>query len=206
MIKTEACYNIWNAIVLHCIKQPASYDAIKYAFKVRPPKNFKNHRDRYVYENVAQKLNSTEEAVYYSLANIDYGITYIRQSNWEYFKQFMKIQDGVQYWYEEDLKAIKKGINKDVLKSFFLGDTYHSLPDCIMWYRQRKLNLHTLLILNKLYKNIDNIVYYDNIYENVVQYIRKSSQLLVIKNKNKLMSISQRVLSLDDILDNSQLV
>lgn len=201
MIKTSQCYNIWNATLLHCVKQPESYDAIKYGFKVRPPKNFHQHRDRFVYEKLAEKLYSFEDAVYYSIANINQGITYIRDSHWSIYSDFMKVQDALQYWFEEDLKNIKKEINKEEMSLFFKGSTSQALPEVFTWYRQKKLNIQTLMALQKVYRLIDNIEYYDNIYENVIQYIKKSSQLLIIKNKSKIKVISQKVLNLDDIFD-----
>jgi hypothetical protein len=191
-------YRVWNSVLLHCVRSPGVYDAVKYKFKVRLPRNFaQKHPDRYVYESFGKKLQTTENMVFFSLANIHAGVYYVRECDMSHYVEFMQIQDGLAYWVEQDSKKIKRYIqplpNKDF---FFFGSSERDCPEVITWARQKKINFQTLLVLQKYSNLLDRCIHHDPIYTQVINYFKSASQLLLVKNKERIIDITKNELCL----------
>jgi hypothetical protein len=184
-------YGIWRSVSIHCcdLGQP-DFSALKYNFRVTLPSNFSTtYSDRFAYQGFGEKLHSLQDGVYFSIANLNAGCTYIRDADLDHYYNFMKIQDGLSYWFGQELKwMITKRLEtkkyEDNPKDYFISRDPNNLPPIVIDYRQKNLSLQTLAVFQKLFKLLDKSVIDDTIYAYVNHFIKKSSMLLVTKDQH----------------------
>lgn len=207
MIDAERCYQIWTASHLHC---NTNYDAIKYQFKIKRVKEFSTHKDRFVYQTIANKLSSAENVIYFSLSNLCKNVHYIRDTTFENYFEFQKIQDGLLYWFEQDINKIAIELDrwqehdKNTIR-FFINSSKDNLPRIVTWYRQNKISFQTIAILQKLYLFLDQVVCDSLIYNDTLTFLKKSSKLLYLGDKKHLLKsvVENKILTIFN-LDISQ--
>lgn len=215
-IKSSTLYSIWKSVHLHSCCSQLNYNALYYNFKVRLPLDYNTtYKDRYVYKNLGDKLTEFVDGVYFSIANMNKGLYYIRDADLDHYYNFMKIHDGLSYWFGQELKwIISKRLSlpkyEDQPEKYFISLDTNNLAQLVVDYKQNNLSLQTIVIFQKLFKLLD-INKFDDILNQValIHFLKKTSTLIILGDhqKQNIMASIQNILlsnypSLSNLLGN----
>ena len=125
-----------------------SYDYFKHKGKVRriSEEKFNKRGEKTIFINLSNKF-SDEQILDYYLANFIRGAKWIMEFNQENWADHMKIVQSLQYFYENDIEKLLTFVDDfDIL--FKCDNGNH--PKLIKSYLGKKINLETLIILEKI--------------------------------------------------------
>ena len=142
-------YTTYLALKLHFT---SNYDFFKYNGKVSAsPESFKKRKEKYQFVKLAKKL-SDEQIIEYFVANIIRNVQWIGQFNQKNWLDHKKINEALEYNYTNDLEKLLTNLeNFDIL---FQCDGGHH-PKLLKLFLGKKINLETMVILNKLLNFVD---------------------------------------------------
>ena len=142
-------YTTYLALKLHF---NSDYDFFKYNGKVSASlESFMKRKEKYQFFKLAKKL-SDEQIVEYFVANIIRDVQWIGQFNQKNWLDHKKINEALEYNYTNDLEKLLSNLeNFDIL---FQCDRGHH-PKLLKLFLGKKINLETMVILNKLLNYVD---------------------------------------------------
>ena len=142
-------YTTYLALKLHF---NSDYDFFKYNGKVSASlESFMKRKEKYQFFKLAKKL-SDEQIVEYFVANIIRDVQWIGQFNQKNWLDHKKINEALEYNYTNDLEKLLTNLeNFDIL---FQCDGGHH-PKLLKLFLGKKINLETMVILNKLLNYVD---------------------------------------------------
>ena len=144
------CYQNYLALKLHF---GGDYDFHKYNGKVSATlESFEKRKDKFKFVRLSRKLSDPQILDFY-LANFIRGKEWIGDFDEKNWMNHKRIVQSLQYFYENDLeKLLTSSHNFDIL--FKCNNGNH--PKLIKAYLGKKINLETLVILEKVlqYKEV----------------------------------------------------
>ena len=137
-------YQNYLALKLHF---GGEYDYFKYNGKVSATlESFGKRKDKFKFVRLSNKLSDPQILDYY-LANFKVGKEWIGDFNQKNWTEHKKVNQSLQYCYENDIeKLLTTAENFDIL--FRCDNGNH--PKLIKAYLGKKINLETLIILEKV--------------------------------------------------------
>ena len=137
-------YQNYLALKLHF---GGEYDYFKYNGKVSATlESFGKRKDKFKFVRLSNKLSDPQILDYY-LANFKVGKEWIGDFSQKNWTEHMKVNQSLQYDYENDIeKLLTTAENFDIL--FRCDNGNH--PKLIKAYLGKKINLETLIILEKV--------------------------------------------------------
>ena len=137
-------YQNYLALKLHF---GGEYDYFKYNGKVSATlEAFEKRKDKYKFVRLSNKLSDPQILDFY-LANFKAGKEWIGDFNQKNWTEHKKVNQSLQYVYENDIeKLLTTAENFDIL--FKCDERNH--PKLIKAYLGKKINLETLIILEKV--------------------------------------------------------
>ena len=163
-------YTTYLALKLHFT---SNYDFFKYNGKVSAsPESFKKRKEKFQFVKLVKKL-SDDQIVDYFVANIIRDNTWIGQFNQKNWLEHKKVNEALEYNYVNDLEKLLTNLKDfDILFNCDKGNH----PKLLKAYLGKKINLETMVILNKLLNFVDT---FDK--EIVETYIWPAVSLLIKK-------------------------
>lgn len=193
---TFEAYRIYLALKLHFTTD--SYDIRKTKGRVKAQqktleKNFKLMNELKKLKNKYNEQDFIDYLVANFISGDKYGGIYNPDSA-EVYSSWLSIQESLSYKYEQDLHELA---NHGIENVKDLWDCKDGHPLLMKRYFGKTCNLETLVILNKLYRFVDEIdeqLIFDPVWSSVSKTIHKYSPFVKI-DKEKFTTITGKVFS-----------
>lgn len=192
-------YQIYLSMRLHFTSP--KFDITKTRVRRPTPEAFQRVKYRWTMEKMAKRY-SQEEFISLLAANFAAGDKYGGMFNVmeadDRYREWMKRNESLTYRYKEDLSYLAgkvipvEGVN--LPDALWTGDSH---PLIVREFLGHKIQIETLVILNRLYKFTEVVGTADPVLEEVVTLVRKYSPF-VKADKEKFRVLTENVLDLSD--------
>lgn len=172
------CFTLYLSIKTHFTNE--RYDALVHNGRIKTSREqFENRVDRNLFILLAKRFDSVQHAVSYFVANLAYGNTYPLHDfdqGFDNYNKWQRVRQSLTKTFMDDLDYLaNSGLTLDGLLNAKDG-----MPPLFMLMKNRKVNIETVAILNKLNPFVDTWKQSHKIWKDDFLVIKKLGSFLKV--------------------------